>query len=111
MELNYFIDSWNRITIHQIVHLLNNITVCQIICKYTCVFYDGAVNKTKVTPLCHSSDNVQVLKAVIHEQQMESNADGCFAAQCFANIGLCKHFLMLQMGWKVLKTLKITIYL
>lgn len=36
MELNYFIDSWNRITIHQIVHLLNNITVSQRICKYMC---------------------------------------------------------------------------
>lgn len=71
MELNYFIDSWNRITIHQIVHLLNNITVSQRICKC-----DSAVNKTIVTPLCHSSDNIQVLKAVIHEQRMESNADG-----------------------------------
>lgn len=61
MELNYFIDSWNRITIHQIVHLLNNITVCQRICKYTRVFLnDSAVNKTKVTPRCHSSDNIQV---------------------------------------------------
>ena len=27
MDLNKFIDGWNRITIHQIVHLLNNITV------------------------------------------------------------------------------------
>lgn len=34
------------------------------------------MNKTKVTALGHSSDNIQVLKAVIHEQQMEINADG-----------------------------------
>lgn len=61
MELNYFIDSWNRITIHQIVHLLNNITVCQRICKYTCVLNDSAVNKIKVTPFCYSSDNIQAL--------------------------------------------------
>lgn len=37
---------------------------------------DSAVNRTKVTPLCHTSDNIQVLKAVKHEQRMESNADG-----------------------------------
>lgn len=61
MELNYFIDSWNRITIHQIVHLLNNITVWQRICKYTCVLNDSAVNKTKVAPFCYSSDNIQAL--------------------------------------------------
>lgn len=48
MELNYFIYGWNRITIHQIVHLLNNITVFQRICKYTCVLNDNTVDKTKV---------------------------------------------------------------
>ena len=58
------------------MHLLNNITVCQRICKYTRVLNDSAVNKTKVAPLCHSSDNIQVLEAVMREQQMESNADG-----------------------------------
>lgn len=76
IEFNYFIDSWNRITTHQIVHLLNNITVFHRICKYTCVLNESVVNKTKITPSCYSSDNIQVLKAVKLEQQMESNAFG-----------------------------------
>lgn len=76
MEFNYFIDSWNRITTHQIVHLLNNITVFHRICKYTCVLNESMVNKIKMTPSCFAPDNIQVLKAVKPEQQMASNADG-----------------------------------
>lgn len=49
------------------------------------------MNETKVTPFFHSSDNIQVLKAVIHEQQMESTADGpsllnAFLTLVYANI-------------------------
>lgn len=66
MELNYFIDSWNRIPVHQIVHLLNNRTVWQIICKYSQNL--NAVNKTKVTSSFFCPDNKSVLKVPKHEQ-------------------------------------------
>lgn len=108
MEFNYFIDSWNRITIHQIVHLLNNIIVCQRICKYISVLNDSAVNKLK---LHHSSDNIHLLKAETHEQHMEGNADGlcCLILLTLLYAHIRDTYLQM-MGCKVLKTLNFTIY-